>query len=141
MSDSTDFHDLTIETIFVDAASHQIRLTAVDAHSPTAAKLVAEFKDVSVYCLSGDLFGMIVFELEERDPLELYRQFATELQTTFAANSGHARWVAAEVEAARHIAAQGLRGFELSSSTGGAAAIWCREFQKWAEQKSGLTSA
>ena len=141
MPDSIDFHDLTIETIFIDAAAHQLRLTAVDAHSPSASTRVAEFKDVSVYCLSGDLFGMIVFELEERDPLELYRQFAKQLQTTFAANGGHAPWVAAEATAAAHIAAHGLRGFEVSSSTGGAAAIWCRELKKSAEPKGGLTSA
>ena len=141
MPEVIDFHDLTIESFLVEAFMRRVRLSAIDAHALEAPRLVAEFTDVSVYCLSGDLLGTIVFELEERDPLQLYKQFAEQLQAAFRANGGHAPWVATEAEASSFLAASASRGFELSSSTGGAAAIWCRGFQKRAEPKSGLTSA
>ncbi len=141
MTEAIDFHDLSIETFFVDASTRLVRLSAIDAHDREAPRLVAEFTDVYVYCLSGDLLGTIVFELEEREPLQLYQQFAESLQVAFRANGGHASWVATEPEAGSFLAASPCRAFELSSSIGGTAAIWCRGFRKWAEPKSGLTSA
>jgi len=141
MAEAIDFHDLTIETFLVEASTRLVRVSAIDAHATEASRLVAEFTEVSAYCLSGDLLGTIVFELEEREPFKLYRQFAEPLQVAFRANGGHAPWVATEAEAASFLAASPIRAFELSSSIGGTAAIWCRGFRKWAEPKSGLTSA
>lgn len=141
MSSATDFHDLTVETFFADALGRRVRLSAIDAHAPEAPRVVAEFEEVSVYCLTGDLLGTIAFELEERNPLELYRQHSGQLQAAFKSTGGHASWVASEAEASSYLGASGLRGFELSASIGGAAAIWCRACRLSTEPRSGLTSA
>ena len=97
------------------------------------SSLVAEFSGLAGYCLVGDVLGTIVFELEERDPVDLYRQFALHLQAAYTNTGGHGRWVATEGEAAAFLAADGIRGFKLSSSIGATGAIWCRGFNKWVE--------
>lgn len=94
---------------------------------------MAEFNGLVGYCLEGDVLGTIIFELEEREPFELYRQFAPHLQAAYANSGGHGHWVASDVEAQAFLAANNIRGFELDSSIGATGAVWCRDFKKWAE--------
>jgi hypothetical protein len=92
--------------------------------------LIAEFAGLAAYCLIGDVLGTIVFELEERDSFELYKQFAAQLQSAYTTSGGHEPWVATEGAAAAFIAANGIRGIELSSSVGAIGAVWCRDFKR-----------
>jgi hypothetical protein len=133
MTDAVDFHDYTIEALSVETKTRRLTLRAFNAHAPEAPSLVAEFAGLAGYCLLGDVLGTIVFELEERNPFELYTQFAAQLQSAYATSGGHAPWVATEREAAAYLKAGDIRGFELSSSIGANGAIWCRQFNKWVE--------
>jgi hypothetical protein len=132
MPGAVDFHDYTIESLLVDVKVRRLVLRAFDAHAPGTSSLVAEFSGLAGYCFLGDVLGTIVFELEERDPVDLYRRFAPHLQAAYI-TGGHDPWVETEHEAVRFLAANSIRGFELSSSIGANGAIWCREFNKWVE--------
>jgi hypothetical protein len=133
MTDAVDFHDYTIESLLVEATVRRLVLRARDAHAPGAPVLVAEFSGLVGYCLLGDVLGTIVFELEERDPVDLYKQFAPHLQAAYSSTGGHDHWVENEHGATAFLVADRIRGFELSSSIGATGAIWCREFNKWTE--------
>jgi hypothetical protein len=133
VTDSVDFHDYTIESLLVEAKARRLVLRAFDAHAPSAPCLVAEFSDLAGYCFIGDVLGTIVFELEERDAFELYKQFAHGMQAAYRSSGGHGPWTRSESEAAQFLASGGVRGFELSSSIGAIGGIWCRSFRKWAE--------
>lgn len=130
MTDAVDFHDCTIESCLVEAKARRLTLRAFDAHRPSAPLLVAEFSGLAGSCLMGDVLGTIVFELEERESFALYKQFAPQLQSSYTTSGGHDPWVATDGSAATFLAANRIRGFELSSSVGAIGAIWCREFNK-----------
>jgi|SRR3954469_8783375 len=127
-----DFHDYTIESLLIEARERRLCLRAFDAHEPGAPKLVAEFSGLAGYCLAGDVLGTIIFELEERPPFDLYKQFAGALQAAYV-YGGHDPWVRTEQEAAAFFTASDIRGFELSSSIGASGGIWCRGFRAWVE--------
>jgi len=133
VAEAVDFHDYTIESLLVEAKVRRLVLRASDEHAPGSPSLVAEFSGLAGYCLLGDVLGTIVFELEERDPVDLYRQFAPQLQAAYSNSGGHDPWVDTEDGAVAFLAANRIRGFELSSSVGAYGAIWCREFKKWVE--------
>jgi hypothetical protein len=133
MTNAVDFHDYTIESLLVDVKARRLVLRAFDGHAPGAPTLIAEFGGLAGYYLLGDVLGTIVFELEERDPVDLYRRFAPQMQATYANSGGHDPWVETEDGAVAFLAANRIRGFELSSSIGANGAIWCRQFNKWVE--------
>lgn len=133
MTDSIDFHDYTIESLLVDARARRMILRAFYAHAPSEPSLVAEFSGLAGYCLVGDVLGTIVSELEEREPFELYKQFAPQMQSAYRSSGGHDPWARSESEAAQFLTGGGIRGFELSSSIGAIAGIWCEGLRRWAE--------
>src|SRR5258705_13588602 len=116
MAGAVDFHDYTIESLLVDVKVRRLVLRAFDAHAPGPPSSVAEFSGLAGYCLLGDVLGTIVLELEERDAVDLYRRFAPQLQTAYTSTGGHDPWVETEDEAVGFLAANRIRGFELSSS-------------------------
>ncbi len=133
MTDTIDFHDYTIESLFVEARVRRLVLRTFNAHAPSSPSLVAEFRGVAGYCLVGDVLGTIVFELEECQHIELYRRFASHMQAAYTATGGHDPWVATEREAVAFLAEGGIRGFEITSSVGAIGGIWCRGFKTWTE--------
>src|SRR5947207_15783429 len=128
MTDAIDFHDYNIESLLVEARARRLVLRARNNHEPDAPTLVAEFSGLAGYCLVGDVLGTTVFELDERDPVDLYKQFSPHLQTAYHSTGGHAAWVQNEGRATAFLVADRIRGFELSSSIGAIGAIWCRDF-------------
>jgi hypothetical protein len=101
MTDSIDFHDYTIESLLVDARARRLILRAFYAHALSEPSLVAEFSGLAGYCLVGDVLGTIVSELEEREPFELYKQFAPQMQSAYGSSGGHDPWARSESEAAQ----------------------------------------
>ena len=131
MSDSVDFHDLTIDSCLVDALSRRLVLKASDRHAPGSPILVAEFSGLEAYAFSGDMLGTVIFEVAERQASALYAQWAGELQRVLREAGGYDAWVCSDEASSAFFDARHVRGFELSSSIGCQGA--CRSFTSWAE--------
>lgn len=133
MADTITFHDYIIESLLVEARQRRLVLRAFDPHAPTAPISVAEFTGLAGYHLVGDVLGTILFDIEECDPFTLYDGLAGALQDICHGNGGFDNWVATPEGAKAFIAANAIRGFEVTSSIGAVGAIWCRGFRAWAE--------
>jgi len=122
------FHDHNIDQVMIDARSAVIRLNTSLEEEGANLLGIAEFTGVAAYHFAGDALGTIINDLEETDPIALYESFAGPIQAAWFSNGGSAAWVAGKQEAGAFIAANRLRGFEITSSVGMVGAIWCRGF-------------
>jgi len=84
------------------------------------------FEGVEAYAFDRDALGTILFDIELVDSLELYREWAAQMQRTFSKTGGHAPWVASDSEAAAFLANGEVRGYRVSSSIGLEGAVWAR---------------
>jgi hypothetical protein len=84
------------------------------------------FEGVEGYVFYGDALGTILFEIEEIDPLMLYREFADDLRAHYSKNGGHRAWVQNESSAAAFLSRADLRGYRLCSSIGLEGAVWAK---------------
>ena len=133
VNDLIDFHDLTIDSLLVDSKGRRLVLRASDAHAPDAPASTVEFSGVGGYCLVGDVLGTIICDLEEREPLELYREFATRLQADYSKSGAHDPWVVTEPDAVTYFRENSIRAFAMYPSIGAIGAIWCREVHMWVD--------
>jgi hypothetical protein len=98
---ATSLHDHHILELSIDATARTIRLrTAFPERSgPDFANVV--FERVEAYTFRGDALGTILYDVELIDAIELYRQYAAEMQATYANTGGHAPWTRSDSSAER----------------------------------------
>ncbi|MGC4093072.1 MAG: hypothetical protein QM756_35330 [Polyangiaceae bacterium] len=135
LAERAPLHDYTIESVLIEAQKRRMLVRAFDAHSPAAPASLAEFTGLAAYYLVGDVLGTILFDVKEADPMALYREFESDLRSTYDRNGGHDPWVRTAKTAQEFIETNAIRGFELSSSIGVAGAIWSRGFSTWQDQR------
>src|SRR5262249_35916272 len=76
------------------------------------------------YTFHGDALGTILFDIELVDAIALYREYAAEMQSTYARNAGHAPWTSSDSSAEAFLAGGEIRGYQLASSIGLDGAVW-----------------
>ena len=120
-------HDHRLNELTVDAVRRQIRLLTSfpEREGPDFNAVTFEFVDA--YVFRGDGLGTILFDIEECDALELYREYATEMQRTATASGGHASWTENEASAATFLSNSRVRGFRIESSIGMEGAVWAKQ--------------
>ena len=123
---TTSIHDHHVLELHVNAVARTIRLRTAypQRGGPDFADVV--FAGVEGYTFRGDALGTIVFDIEPVDAVELYREYAVEMQRAYATRGGHGPWTCSESEADAFLAANEIRGYRLSSSIGLDGAIWAR---------------
>src|SRR5262249_29679379 len=101
---ATSLHDHRILELTVDATTRTIRLrTAFPEHSgPDFAAVV--FEGVEAYTFHGDALGTVLYDIELIDAIELYREYAAEMQATYANTGGHAPWTRTDSSAEAFLA-------------------------------------
>lgn len=134
MTTAVPFHDLTVESLFVDARARRLVARAFDQHDASRPISVAEFSGVVCYRFDGDVLGTILFDIEETDPGALFKAHASALRAVATVSGGHAGWVASDDAAREFISTNAIRAFELSVSIGAPGYVWCRGFRAWAEE-------
>lgn len=86
----TSVHDHHIRQVSVDVAARFIRLRTAYPEATAQTGADVAFEGVEGYVLLGDALGTILFDIEPVDAIELYREFADEMQRVYAKTGGHA---------------------------------------------------
>jgi hypothetical protein len=134
----TSIHDHFITELAFKVNERQIRIRTAfpEKTGPDFTEVV--FEGVEAYLFNGDAFGTILFDIEEVDPLMLYRDWAKELQDTFSRSGGSASWVESEASAAEYLSGSEVRGYEVSCSIGLDGVVWARQLTIRAIDAAGL---
>jgi hypothetical protein len=123
---TTSIHDHHVVALNVDVAARTIRLRTAypEPTGPNFTDVV--FEGVEGYTLRGDALGTILFDIERVEAISLYREYAVEMQRTYADSGGHGPWVRSESAAEAFLAGGEIQGHRVSSSIGLDGAIWAR---------------
>ena len=120
----TSVHDHHIRQVSVDVAARVIRLRTAYPEATAQTGADVAFEGVEGYVLLGDALGTILFDIEPVDAIELYREFADEMQRVYAKTGGHAPWARSESSATAFFTTKNVRGYRISSSIGLEGAVW-----------------
>jgi hypothetical protein len=119
-------HDHHILELDVNAAARTIRLRTACPERSGRDFADVVFEGVEGYMFRGDALNTILFDIESVDALGLYREYAVEMQRTYANSGGHGPWARSEAAAEAFLAGGEIRGYRLSSSIGLDGAVWAR---------------
>jgi hypothetical protein len=119
-------HDNHILELNVDAANRTIRMRTAYPNLTGPEFTDVVFEGVEAYTFRGDALGTILFDIELVDAIDLYREYAADMQRTYANNGGHAPWARSDSSADEFLAGGEIRGYQMSSSIGLDGAVWAR---------------